>query len=130
MLDLNVQYLKGVGPKRASRLNKMGLFKVKDLIGYFPREYEDRRTPVPIASLASGKRATIKGKVEDFAEKQLNMRLTVFEVKVKDLSGVAYGTFFRKTNPYQKYDVFSSLKKNFVQGRKYISRECAKTASA
>ena len=125
MLDLNIQYLKGVGPKRASRLNKLGIFSVRDIIGYFPREYEDRRKPLPIASLVSGQRATIKGKVQDWSEQKLSMRLSVFEVKVKDITGTAYGTFFRKANPYQKFDVFSSLKKNFLKGAEvYLSGIC------
>ena len=42
-MDLNedVKYIKGVGPNRVKLLNKIGIFTLKDLITYYPREYED-----------------------------------------------------------------------------------------
>ena len=44
MIDLNkdVQFVKGIGPKKAQKLNKLGIFTLKDLIYYFPRQFEDR----------------------------------------------------------------------------------------
>ena len=41
-LDKEIQFIKGVGPSRATLLNKLGIFNLKDLITYFPREHEDR----------------------------------------------------------------------------------------
>ena len=41
-LDNNVKYIKGVGPNRVESLNKLGIFTLKDLITYYPRDYEDR----------------------------------------------------------------------------------------
>ena len=43
--------LPGVGPQRLAQLNKLGLFSMEDLLRYFPRDYEDRRTIRPIAQL-------------------------------------------------------------------------------
>ena len=40
--------LPGVGPQRLAQLNKLGLFSMEDLLRYFPRDYEDRRTIRPI----------------------------------------------------------------------------------
>ena len=44
MMDLekDIQYVKGIGPKKAYKLNKLGIFKLKDLLYYFPRQFEDR----------------------------------------------------------------------------------------
>ena len=42
-LNDNVQTLKGVGEKKAKTLQKLGIETLGDLIGYFPRAYEDRR---------------------------------------------------------------------------------------
>lgn len=39
--DTKIQYLKGVGPKIGAKLNKLGIFVVRDLLYYFPRRYED-----------------------------------------------------------------------------------------
>ena len=42
--------LKGVGSARADALGRLGLFSIEDLLYFFPRRYEDRRTLVPLAS--------------------------------------------------------------------------------
>ena len=47
-LDNEVRFLKGVGEARAKALNKLGVHKIRDLIGYFPRAYEDRTQFSPI----------------------------------------------------------------------------------
>ena len=47
-LEQDVRYLKGVGETRAKALNKLGIRQVRDLIGYFPRAYEDRTQFSPI----------------------------------------------------------------------------------
>ena len=41
-IEENIQYLKGVGPKKAELLNKLGIYRIKDLLEYYPRNYEDR----------------------------------------------------------------------------------------
>lgn len=41
-MNKSIEYLKGVGPAKASILNKVGIYTVKDLIEYYPRVYEDR----------------------------------------------------------------------------------------
>ena len=42
-LSTNVRYIKGIGETRAKALEKLGITTLRDLIGYFPRTYEDRR---------------------------------------------------------------------------------------
>lgn len=39
--NTNIQYLKGVGEKRAKILNKLGIFTVGDLLRFYPRDYTD-----------------------------------------------------------------------------------------
>lgn len=39
--NTNIQYLKGVGEKRAKILNKLGIYTVGDLLRFYPREYMD-----------------------------------------------------------------------------------------
>ena len=46
----NIQYLKGVGEKRAKLLNKLGIFTVGDLLRYYPREYTDWSKVISIAA--------------------------------------------------------------------------------
>ena len=41
-LDQNIQYLKGVGPKKAQQLQRLGIQVIYDLLTYYPRAYEDQ----------------------------------------------------------------------------------------
>ena len=47
-------YIKGVGPNRVESLNKLGIFTLKDLITYYPRDYEDRSKPKKIIDAIDG----------------------------------------------------------------------------
>jgi ATP-dependent DNA helicase RecG len=58
-----LQYLKGVGPRRAADLKKAGLVTVEDLLFRFPLRYEDRSRLRPIASLKPGQIASVSGEV-------------------------------------------------------------------
>ena len=41
-LNNDIRYIKGVGEAKKELLNKLKIFTLKDLITYYPREYEDR----------------------------------------------------------------------------------------
>ena len=116
MIDQPVQFIKGVGPAKARILSRIGINTINDLLTYFPKAYEDRRTETKIAALIDGNKAVIRGKVE-FAEViKLSFSLSAYKAAVFDGTGIAFIMFFRKVNPYHKYDIFSSLRKELVQG--------------
>lgn len=50
-LETKVEQLKGVGPKIAPKLNKLGIFTVSDLIYHYPRRYEDYTQITKISDL-------------------------------------------------------------------------------
>ena len=66
MNDLNqsVSVLTGVGAQTKSRLEKLGIRVIQDLIFHLPLRYEDRTRVYPIASLSAGMTALICGRVE------------------------------------------------------------------
>ncbi|MGI9238884.1 MAG: ATP-dependent DNA helicase RecG [Woeseiaceae bacterium] len=55
--------LKGVGPSLAKKLEKLGLFRVEDLLFLLPLRYEDRTQLVRIGALAAGQRCLVSGEV-------------------------------------------------------------------
>jgi ATP-dependent DNA helicase RecG len=59
-----VEVLKGVGPAVATRLEKLGIHRVQDLLFHLPLRYEDRTRVVPIGSLQHGQQAVIEGIIE------------------------------------------------------------------
>ena len=63
VLQMPLQYLKGVGPRKAADLKKAGLHTVEDLLFRFPRRYEDRSRMQKIISLRPGMTAAISGTV-------------------------------------------------------------------
>jgi ATP-dependent DNA helicase RecG len=62
-LQLPLQFVKRVGPRRAADLEKAGLRTVEDLLFRFPRRYEDRSRFQPIGSLKPGLPAAVLGEV-------------------------------------------------------------------
>ena len=59
----NVCDLKGVGLKRGQQLGRLGIETTEDLILYFPRKYQDRRTVTPLDRLETGNKALVKARV-------------------------------------------------------------------
>lgn len=62
-LQMPLQYLKGVGPRKAADLKRAGLVTIEDLLFRFPRRYEDRSRLRPIISLKPGEIVAISGEV-------------------------------------------------------------------
>jgi ATP-dependent DNA helicase RecG len=69
-LDLasDVTYLKGVGPRIAEKLNRLGISRVRDLLFYFPRGHEDRREVRLLKDVGEGEKATFRLRVIDQSE--------------------------------------------------------------
>ena len=61
LLDL-VDELDGVGHKRVQALNKLGIFTIDDLLGYYPMRYNDLAMKTP-AETQDGEKVTFKGVV-------------------------------------------------------------------
>lgn len=95
-LDDEVQYLKGVGPRGAASLAKLGLFTVRDVLYHLPRRYEDRRNLPPIAKLQHGAFATIKGQVTEVATRTVSGGRVIVEAAVEDASGTATLIWFNQ----------------------------------
>ena len=73
--DLDIKFIKGIGPKRSQSLNSIGITNFEELIEYFPRRYLDRRTIVPLDRLSADKEVTVVGKIEAAGIKRLRKRI-------------------------------------------------------
>ncbi len=62
--SLPVTALKGVGPKLADKLKRLGLHSVQDVLFHLPLRYQDRTRVLPIGSLRPGMEAVVEGEIE------------------------------------------------------------------
>jgi ATP-dependent DNA helicase RecG len=83
-MDSPVQYVKGIGPRRAEALAAKGLQTLEDLIYYLPFRYEDRTNPREIADLMPGEMATLICEVRGSALLRTR-KMPIFEMTVGDL---------------------------------------------
>lgn len=60
----SVLTLKGVGPAVASKLEKLGISTIRDVLFHLPLKYEDRTRVVAIGGLRPGQQAVIEGIIE------------------------------------------------------------------
>ncbi len=111
MLDLNkeVQYVKTVGPNRVKLLNKLKIYTLKDLITYFPRDYEDRSKPKNLYECVDGEEVLIEAMAVGRINQMHKGRMTISRLTVRDQTGTCYITWFN-----QGY-----LKDKFQTGKMY-----------
>jgi ATP-dependent DNA helicase RecG len=68
-LGTSVQYVRGIGPRRAAILREAGVETLSDLLEYYPRDYLDRRNFKQIYQVGrSGDYETIQGKVVNIVD--------------------------------------------------------------
>ena len=91
-LDTPLQFLKGVGPKRALGLAQAELHTVADLLYYFPRRYLDRSKVTPVGQLQPGSETTVMGEIR--AAGILKGRKPRFEATLDDGTGRMQLVFF------------------------------------
>ncbi len=93
MLQSSVQYIKGIGPKKAEILSaEAGIETVEDLLYYAPRRYVDRSSFKTIGSLSVGEVATIAGTIAKISIAGARRRF--LELKITDGTGTLYVVFF------------------------------------
>ena len=115
-LSTPIQYLKGIGPKRAKILNKIGLSTIEDLLYYFPRRYEDRTRLLTISQLKEKEEQTIKAVVLAKGERTSWRRrgFNIIQVAVGDATGKIFCVWFNQ--PYLK-DYFKVGQTLVLHGR-------------
>ena len=99
--DTDVMYIKGVGPKVAYKLNKLGIYTAQDLIMYFPKKHIDYSSRTLIRNLKEGENTTVFGYIKSVSAFNTKNNLSVVKVTVADESGRLELSFFHaKSNRY------------------------------
>lgn len=100
----NIQYLKGVGPKRAELLKKLDIETVGDLIYHLPRNYLDFSSPVAIGDALLDENNVIAGRVvSKLAPARIRKGMTIYRLVFTD------GAFDMTVVIYNSEFLFKSL---------------------
>lgn len=123
MLSSEIQYLKGVGPKRVSKLNKIGIYTIEDLLNYFPVRYEDRRKLSKIKDIDEENKYLIKVKIKKISSiNKMNKKMSFFKVFAYDDTGYVNMTFFNQEYLHKKLEVDQVC---FIYGKyKFVEDVC------
>lgn len=93
-LSTPVQFLKGVGTRRAEQLARLEIRSVEDVLYWVPRRYEDRRLELPIGDAKSGDVMGLTGTVRSSGWVRSRYGKPYFEVVIQDSSGLASCRWF------------------------------------
>jgi ATP-dependent DNA helicase RecG len=123
-----LQFLKGVGPRKAADFARAGLHTIEDLLYRFPLRYEDRSRLQPIASLREGQTATISGEIVHCGLRSTRRPgFRIFEALVRDGTGSARVAWFNSSflqdqlRPHQHLILYGTLERNPYAGLQFTN---------
>lgn len=115
--EVDVVYVKGVGPKVANLLNKLGIFTAKDLMFYFPKRHIDYSSRTLIRNLKEGQDCTVIGEIKSISAYNTAKGLGIVSLSVTDGTGlVKLNFFYAKASKY----LLERYKSQFIRGSNII----------
>lgn len=99
ILSTPIEKLRNVGPRNLSRLGKLGIKTIRDLLRHFPSRYDNYVDVTPISDIQVGQKVNIQGEVVKVSSRRLfPKRLSITSAVVRDLSGAINVVWFNQ--PY------------------------------
>lgn len=102
-LNSSAKYIKGVGPKIYSLLNKLDIYTVENVLYYFPTRYEDRSNLTPINKVKPETTNTIEGEVVATTLRRSKSGMPIFQIAIRDKTATIYAIWFNQ--PYLKNSI-------------------------
>ncbi len=88
--------IRGVGPKQAERLARLGLRTIRDVLYFFPRRYDDYSCLKPINRLEYGEEVTIIARVFEAGTRESRGGMPIFKAILTDGTGFIEATWFNQ----------------------------------
>jgi len=117
-LDQKLSDLPEIGVRKAASLARLGLYTVRDLLFYYPRDHIDYARQVNIQELVAGETVTIVATVKrcNCFTSPKNKKLTILEVLLRDNNGqIKISRFFAGTR-FSSRGWQESLKRRYPEG--------------
>jgi len=96
-ISAKVADIPGIGPRSLTRLEKLGIVTIADLLTHFPRKWQDLSHLVSIDQIQAGQEVTIRGKITDIKNSPYFRRVRTTKALIKDESGLLKVTWFNQT---------------------------------
>ncbi len=94
-LDTPIQFIKGVGERRAAQFARLGVTTAGTLLRHYPRQYEDWTAIIPIASAPAGEPCCIRATAMTAPqEHRVRKGLSLFRFTATDGVSVLHVTLF------------------------------------
>ena len=115
-LERPVQFLKGVGPHRATALERLGIETIGQLLRYYPRDWEDRREPPPPGTPPAQGPVVLRGRVLRVRTIPAGARLLIYRatISVPSWGAQVDAVWFKR--PSRRYDVLEKLREEVKPG--------------
>jgi ATP-dependent DNA helicase RecG len=98
-----IQFVRGVGPRRAEILRKFGIATLEDLLYHLPFRYDDRRTLSTVRDLRVGTIASVVGELTHVAERYVGRaQRRILEGVLRDETGLLVLTWFHQVSYFRK----------------------------
>ena len=120
-LEDPIQFIKGVGPRKAILLEKLRLTSIEDCLYFLPFRFEDRTQFKNISQAVIGEYVTLTGEVLNAGTMFMGRRKRVFEVIVQDKTGVIRAKWFRFNETYMK-EKFKTGQKIILSGKSTLNK--------
>ena len=120
-LEDPIQFIKGVGPRKAILLEKLRLTSIEDCLYFLPFRFEDRTQFKKISQAVPGEYVTLTGEVLNAGTIFMGRRKRVFEAIVQDETGVIRAKWFRFNETYMK-EKFKTQQKIILSGKPTINK--------
>ena len=119
--NTSIRFAKGVGPKRGTVMQRLGIETVEDALWTVPWRYEDRSVMTPLGDLVPGMATAVYGTVaKSTVNRTRNRRFTVLEIGLEDQTGRMQAVFFNQ--PYLE-QVLAVGKSVLMSGRIIAGRQ-------
>ncbi len=108
-VNMSIKTLKGIGPKKALLLEKIGIYSIWDLLYTFPRGYEDRTRMCPVSTMTDGLVCCVNVIVaSSVIEKKIKPKMSLYIFRAQDSTGELSVKWF--SSPFNRTKIKRGMK--------------------
>ena len=119
--EYDIQFVKGVGEKKARLFNKLGVYSLENLVHYYPRKYLDQSSTVSVVDAPTDQAVSIRATmITPVRENRIRKGLTLYKCNFSDGETVIHVTIFnneylaKALRTYDEYILYGKVEKRFT----------------